>query len=242
MAFAKDFFDLQFSFAESVRDLSGESLEAALLEYTNFYVRFGFGRDFKPDHEGWQRYIAGLRSAADGREWTYRFYLTEPEAKTGPRVVATFGCFSYARPDENFVRLHFRNTDSDDYSPLGRARAERRRAELAALFAHLKPSVSRETPIVGASWLYNLRAYRRLFPPDYVSSARPIQGAFRSMPLWGQFLNRRGEVRESMAESFLNTLATTSKLGDLGRCFPLQALTVTAPAREFYDFLESRLS
>jgi hypothetical protein len=56
------------------------------------------------------------------------------------------------------------------------------------------------------------------------------------MPLWGQFLNRRGEVRESMAESFMNTLAKTSKLGDLGRCFPFQALTVTAPAREFYDF------
>ena len=235
-AFAKGFFDLQFSFAESVRELSGSSLEAALLEYTNFYVRFGLGRDFKPDHEGWQRYISGIRSAAYGREWTYRSYLAEPEAKTGPRVVATSGCFSYARSDENFVRLHFRNMDSDDCSPLGRARAELRRAELAALFAHLGPSVGRETPIVGASWLYNLQAYRRLFPPDYVSCARPIQGAFRSMGLWGQFLNRRGGVRETMAESFLNNIAKSSNLGDLGRCFPFQALSVTAPAREFCDF------
>jgi hypothetical protein len=236
MVLAKDFFDLQFSFAEAVRDLSGKSLEAVLLEYTNLYVRFGFGRDFKPDHEGWQRYIAGLGSAANGRKWTYRFYLTEPEAKTGPRVVATFGCFSYARTDETFVRLHFRNTDPEEYSPLGRARAERRRAELSALFAHLKRNVSRDIPIVGASWLYNLRAYRRLFPPDYVSSARPVHGAFRSMPLWGQFLNRRGEIRKPMAESFLDALARTSKLGDLEGCFPFQALTATAPASEFYDF------
>lgn len=236
MAFAKNFFDLQFSFAESVANLSGESLEAALLEYTNFYVRLGCGRDFEPDHEGWQRYMAGVRSAADGREWTYRFYLTEPETKTGPRVVATFGCFSYARPDENSIRLHFRNADSADDSALGCARAERRRAELAALFAHIEPRLSRETPVVGASWLYNLDAYRRLFPPAYVATARPIRGAFRSMALWGQFVDRRGEARTSMAESCLGALAKTSSLDDLGKCFPFQALAVTAPVREFSDF------
>jgi hypothetical protein len=78
VAFTKDFFDLQFSFAETVRDLSGESLEVVLLEYTNFYVRFGLGRDFDADHEAWQSYLAGLRGAEDGREWTYRFYLSEP--------------------------------------------------------------------------------------------------------------------------------------------------------------------
>jgi hypothetical protein len=56
------------------------------------------------------------------------------------------------------------------------------------------------------------------------------------MPLWGQFLDRRGELRESMAESFLNTLAQTSNLSDIGKWFPFQALTVTAPARQFYEF------
>jgi hypothetical protein len=236
MVFAKDFFDLQFSFAETVRDLSGESLEVALFEYTNFYVRFGLGRDFDAAHDGWQRYVAGLRSAEDGREWTYRFYLNEPEAKTAPSVEATFGCFSYALPDGKSVRLHFRNTDSENCSPLDTARIEERRGELIALFAHLKPRVSQDIPIVGASWLYNLRSYRRLFPPGYASSGRPIRGGFRSMPLWGQFLNRRGEVRESMARSFLKALAETSDLSDVGNCFPFQALTLTAPARQFYDF------
>lgn len=106
--------------------------------------------------------MTGLRSAADGREWTYRYYLREPEARTAPRVEATFGCFSYELRAGNVVRLHFRNTDSDDRSPLDMARMERRRDELAALFAHLRTRISADTPIVGASWLYNLRAYRRL--------------------------------------------------------------------------------
>lgn len=142
--------------------LSGEPLEAALLHRTNFYARFGLGREFDAHHEGWRRYVTGLRSAADGREWTYRYYLREPEARTAPRVEATFGCFSYELRAGNVVRLHFRNTDSDDRSPLDMARMERRRDELAALFAHLRTRISADTPIVGASWLYNLRAYRRL--------------------------------------------------------------------------------
>ena len=238
MAFAKDFFDLQFAFAETVRDLSGVPLEVALFEHTNLYVRLGFGRAFDFDHRGWQCYLAGLRDARDGREWTYRFYLREPEAKTAPSVAATSGCFSYALPDEQCVRLHFRNTEVGDCSPLGAARAAQRRAELSALCAHWKPSLSQDTPVVGASWLYNLEAYRRLFPPVYVATATPIQGAFRSMALWGQFINRRGEVRESVAAPFLRALAKASDLGDVGDCFPFQALTARAPASEFYDFYE----
>ncbi len=236
MVFAKDFLDLQFAFAERVRDLSGTPLEVALFESTNLYVRFGFGREFNFDHRGWQSYLTGIRGAGDGREWTYRFYLREPEARAAPLVVATFGCFSYALPDGHHVRLHFGNAESDDRSPLGAARITRRRAELSALCAHLKPSLSQDIPIVGASWLYNLEAYRRLFPPGYVSTARPIRGAFRSMALWGQFVNRRGEVRGSAAVAFLEALARTLDPGDLGKCFPFQALTARAPAGEFYDF------
>ena len=46
--------------------------------------------------------------------------------------------------------------------------------------------------VVGASWLYNLEAYRRLFPASYVATARVLPDRFRHMPLWGQFVNRHG--------------------------------------------------
>ena len=58
------------------------------------------------------------------------------------------------------------------------------------------------------------------------------------MPLWGQFINRRGEIRKSVADSFLSALARTSNLGDVGECFPFQALTAAAPVREFFDFYQ----
>lgn len=43
--YAKAFFDLQLEFAETVSALSGLPLARTVLEYTNFYIRFGFGRD-----------------------------------------------------------------------------------------------------------------------------------------------------------------------------------------------------
>jgi hypothetical protein len=235
MVFAKEFFDLQFSFAEKVRALSGMPLGSALFDYTNLYVRFGLGRKFDSQHETWQAYLTGLHGAEDGREWTYRFYLRDPEATTAPPLVATFGCFSYALSSANHVRLHFQNAEADGHSPLGVARIEQRRTDLEHLFKHLKGTVSEDIPVVGVSWLYNLDAYRRLFPAVYSSSARVVRGRFRSMPLWGQFLDHRGQVKESTTRPFRSALAH-STLARVDEYFPFQVLTAHASAQEFYDF------
>ncbi len=232
----KGFFELQLSFAERVRGLSGVPLEVALFESTNLYVRLGLGRNFDVANPGWQAYLAGLREAGDVRSWTYQFYMRDAETRTAPAVEATFGCFSYALPGGDHVRLHFQSAADGDRSSLQVEQRGRRRAELRALFEDLKPRVDPDIPVVGASWLYNLEAYRRLFPPDYVASARPIGRGLRSMALWGQFLDRFGQVRPVLAASFLKAVAETSDPANLSGCFPLQALTVRAPVRYFYDF------
>ena len=204
--YAKAFFDLQLSFAERVVALSGLPLEQALLDYTNLYIRLGLGRDFAPAHPTWLEYLAGLCTAPDPREWTYRFYARRGEAATGPPVVATFGCFSYGLLDGDRIRLHFRNAETDGYSPLAIERVDRRLAELGALFAHVKRILSRPVQVVGASWLYNLDASRRLFPPSYVATVRAGGPRFQRMPLWGQFLDRHGEIEEGMAHRFRERL------------------------------------
>src|SRR5262245_2631574 len=108
-------------------------LSRALFEYTNFYIRFGLGRDFDPDHPGWQAYLTGLRDEVDGPAWTSRYYRSQ-HATGSPPVAATFGCFSYARLDDHRIRLHFRNAEGDGRSPLALERKSQRLAELAALF------------------------------------------------------------------------------------------------------------
>jgi len=234
--YAKEFFNLQLEFAEAVSVLSGLPLARTVLEYTNFYIRFGLGRDFDPTRPRWQEYVAGLPDTNDRQEWTYRFYMTRSHTLAPPGVVATFGRFSYARLSSDRIRLHFQHVDRDERSPLGKECRERRLAELAALFADVKHTARDPVRVVGASWLYNVAAYRRLFPESYLATAHVIQHRFRHMPLWGQFVNRYGEVRENMARQFRERLGRQSNLQGLDYCFPFQVLSLEAPVLDFYHF------
>lgn len=236
MRYAREFFDLQIRFAEAVAVLSGLPLPSALLEYTNLYVRFGLGRDFDPAHPTWREYLAGLEDTNDRRDWTYRFYLSRPEAAAPPATVATVGCFSYALSSGERIRLHFRNAETDGGSPLAIERIGRRSAELTALFEHVKRTLSEPLPVAGASWLYNLPAYRRLFPPAYVATARVMPRRFQHMPLWGQFLDRHGRIRPEITREFLERLERRSSVDAIDRCFPFPVLSVEAPVLDFYDF------
>jgi hypothetical protein len=234
--YAKAFFDLQLRFAQKVTALSGLPFARVLFEYTNLYIRFGLGRDFNPAHMTWQAYLDGLQDTDDHREWTYRFYLTRSEAMSAPPVVATFGCFSYALLDDDRIRLHFQNAETDGHAPLGVERMGHRRADLTALFGHVKRTLGERAQVVGASWLYNLEAYRRLFPVSYITTARVLRHCFQHMPLWGQFLDRYGGIKENMTCPFLQRLERQSRVDHLDECFPLQVLTVEASVLAFYDF------
>ncbi len=234
--YTKAFFDLQLQFAHKVTALSGLSLARVLLEYTNLYIRFGLGHGFDPAHPTWQEYLAGLQDAKDIREWTYSFYARRPDAMAAPAVVATVGCFSYSRLSGERIRLHFQNAETDGHAPLGIERVGQRVAELAALFEHVQRTVRQPPRVIGVSWLYNLDAYRRLFPISYLATARVAARRFQHMPLWGQFLDRHGAIKESMAQQFRERLERQSSLDHLDQCFPLQALSVDASAQDFYDF------
>ncbi len=238
MIHSKDFFDLQMTFAEKVASLSGTSLEQSLLDYTNLYVRFGLGRDFDCRHPVWLEYLSGLANPVDLREWTYRFFLTRPRDIQPPSVAATFGCFSYAKLSDEHIRLHFHNAEATGRSPLSIECFDARLAELRSLFQHVERTRQAARKVAGVSWLYNLTAYRRLFPPSYPATARVAAPRFRNMPLWGQFLDRHGAVRESMAVPFLQRLSHQTDVNGMARCFPLQAMAVEAPVSDFHAFYE----
>jgi hypothetical protein len=233
MRYRREFFDLQLRFARGVTGLSDVPLEKAVLDYTNKYVRLAIDRSFDPDNAVWRDYIQGLRSASDAGEWTYRFYLTRPESEA-LGTIATFGCFSYASDGEDRIRLHFENRDAGPGSPLGADRMDARRDELRRLFAHVRQTREAVRRVAGVSWLYNLPAYRHLFPETYLASARIAGARFRNMPLWGQFLDRHGAVRQAAAQILQDRLARQSGLENLAGCFPLQPLAVEAPISDFY--------
>jgi hypothetical protein len=56
------------------------------------------------------------------------------------------------------------------------------------------------------------------------------------MPLWGQFVNRHGEVRDDVAREFRARLTSLSNVEEADACFPSPLLSLDAPARAFYAF------
>lgn len=250
MNYGKAFFDLQLRFARHVAAISGMPFEQALLDYTNLYIRFGLGRGFDPEHPAWRAYIDGLAAAPDTGDWTHRFFLLQPGRVVPPALVARSGCFSYGTPEPRLIRLHFEDVERGGCSPLAANRVDARKAELRLLFVEIaraqaeqklesRPeSELRSVKIVGNSWLYNLPAYRRLFPVSYMATAKVVERRFRHMPLWGQFLDRHGAVREQSASVFLARLRDTFTIAGLEACFPFQVLEVHAPVEDFYDFYD----
>jgi hypothetical protein len=236
--YGKPFFDLQLRFAQGVSARSGMPLERALLDYTNFYVRFGLGRAFDDGNPLWRAYLEGLQHAADPLDWSYDFYLTRPAEAGAPPVAATSGCFSYAEAGGGCIRLHFENVEQGGRAPLTPKRQAQRLAELRALFMQIRKSAppGAVQRVAGTSWLYNLAGYRALFPAAYLASAVPAGARFRNMPLWGQFLNRQGEIRKVQAETLLRRLGGLSNIEGLAHCFPFQALALEAPVSAFYEF------
>jgi hypothetical protein len=237
MAYAKEFFDLQLQFARRVSEVGTMPLEMALLDYTNLYVRFVGDRQYDRGNPVWLAYLAGLRSEADLGNWTYRFYLGRPHRPQPESAIATFGCFSYAPGNEGQIRLHFQNADAHPHGPLSTERSAVRTSELASLLHHVR-SMRREgvKEVAGVSWLYNLAAYRRLFPEPYVASATVAKNRFRNMPLWGQFLDRYGGVRADAATVFVQRFTGQTDMDGLRQCFPLQPLAVSAPIETFLEF------
>ncbi len=228
----KDFFELQIRFASEVAALSGLPLGRVLLDCTNLYVRFALGRDFDRENTVWRDYLVGLAAAADPVDWTWRFFLARPAAEI-PALVGSFGCFAGAHAGNGTLRLHFGNAEPDGRSPLAADRSEARRAELRCLLEHVRRTQPHISRIAGLSWLYNLPAYRRLFPESYLASAKIATGRLRNMPLWGQFLDRHGGVRRGPATELLARLARQTGTDDLAACFPLRPLAVEAPIETF---------
>jgi hypothetical protein len=237
----RPFFDLQVRFAHTAARLAGMPLAAALLDCTNLYVRFGAGRDFDAANPLWKAYLGGLdegASLADHCEWTWGYLQCCPVHRAAPRAEATFGCFSWAREPHGGVRLHFSAHTDDGRSPLATTQADARRNELRELVRQMgELGGAQGDPLVhGTSWLYNVPAYRRIFPAAYVASAQPV-ARLRALSLWGQFLDRHGRLREDAAAAFIERAEGERAFAKLAACFPLQALAVRAPLSIFQTFL-----
>jgi len=230
-----DYFELQIGFAELMARRAGLTLSEALARYTNLRQRFGLSEE----HPAWLGYLdqaAAEGSTASRARLAQAVYRAFPEPAL-PAGQTGFGCFACEPlPAEGVVRLHFHNRDPQ--GPLARERMAARRAEMREMFAFLQRTAPEVRVVRGASWLHNLEAYRRLYPPAYAASRRLPDEPMRlsGSSTWGQFLDREGRVKPHLKAQFLSGLDALD-LERPWRSFPIRALAVEAPIETFFDFL-----
>jgi hypothetical protein len=236
-----DYFALQLHFAEHMAARAAVPLADALTRYTNLQRRFGLGHGgtgLAPPQ--WLAYLGEMQrlgSPEQRLDWTKTFYVTAPE-DLPPADRCAFGCFGCDPPNEaGAVQIHFSNRDSaDGVGPLSHTKTSRRLAELKTMFAFIHEAWPAARSVQGGSWLYNLEAYRRLFPPAYGGSRTPPPAPVRlgGTSSWGQFLDHREAVKPDLRTAFLRNIETIDVEAPW-RAFPLPALRTTAPIGLFYD-------
>ena len=241
-AYQPDRFALQLALAQKVAAVAPMTLSQALFDYTQLWYWIKIGEPHSHQNPVWQRYVAGLVQAGDPQVWTAAF-CHEREGANVPNPSANnprFGCFSYSHWLRRLIRIHFSPQQPTPEGILGKAQMPDRLAELTALFRHVKTHMPKATRVRGGSWLYNIEAYRRLFPPVYVQTAKEVRGDWQYMALWGQFYDRCGRVKEELAAEFLAAVERQETLDQVLDCFPYRVLRPECAIQHFYDFYEIR--
>jgi hypothetical protein len=236
-----DWFALQLHFAEEFESRTGLPLDTVVTFYTNLHRRFGFGRpskeDSPPEWEAFVRRLAAFQTRAQRIDFTKAFARERLVnwSGTGERQ---FGCFSFEPPKEGVIRIHFSPNDTQDgIGPLARQKCSRRVDELAKMFAFIRREHGVEGKYVaGGSWLYNLDAYKRLFPSAYIASLRihTKPNALFGGSWWGQFVDHRENVVADRVATFSENLRCLDS-AEVWKVFPLPAMTALAKVDDFHE-------
>ena len=233
MAFAKPFFDFQIDVARRLAAQFDLSLGTTLARYTTFSTLFA---------AEWDTYVGPIEAVPDLGAWTYEYYLSQRSPDPQPDDATyqgepLFGCFYYHVREATTIRVHFIKNDPLSSRPLARPRMAARHAELARMFAHIRAHVPAAQRVLGNSWLYNIEAYRRLYPPAYTAEL-PVsdEAEFNFLAFWGQCFDHAWNPKPALARVILQQVAHMPHLDALRWCFPYQILQPAGSIADFYQF------
>lgn len=239
MAYSRAFFGFQLTFAQRLVERFSLTLTDVLQQYTTLTKSIAL------EHR--EEYLAGFLVAADPTEWTYQWHTAQraPGPQPDDSLLygrALFGCFHYSvRNDRQgngtIIRPHFIKNDQPGLHALGRERLAVRRAEVGRMFTHIQAHVPLAATVLGNSWLYNLAAYQRVYPPAYTAHLPAIQhDEFQYISLWGQCFDRNWQPKAEVTDELLRRLDRLADLADLRSCFPYAVRRPQCEISEFYTF------
>jgi len=238
--YPEGYFALQVAFARHMVALTHTSLQDALLTQTSLYKLLGAPGDFDASQPIWRELLALVDARADADEQSraiYDYYRSRLPAIRRFDEERHWGCFAYDwRPQRRAIRIHFSNEDAPEPGALSHQRRPIRLAELRAMFVAAREERPEAQQVIGASWLYNMEAYRRLFPPAFGASATPTEPEFQYRALWGQFLRSDWSLNEERADTFLGRVVRLDDPAQAVGCFRFQVLQTHAPISAFFAY------
>jgi hypothetical protein len=237
--YAREFFDLQVTFARKVAEIQGVPLTDLLMEWTILRQVLHLHVNATTPNPVWNDYIMRVEAGDEPARTAYQLAISRAaDGLFDPDGTASWGCFHYAYPwrGEPTVGVHFENRDLTSHGTLSGERMPSRMSELRAMFSHIRKAHPDAVAVRGSSWMHNIAAYQRLFPPEYVASAE--LGGYETgfWALWGQFIARDGGLRESTVRPFLANLRTQRTVDGCLRCFPYEVLKPRCDIEIFYRF------
>lgn len=237
--YPRSYLELQVEFAAKVASASNLTLSAALLGFTNLYRIFGLGWERSASHPIWQDFVRSISQSSDAALRACETYEARYHCVNLDPDDETWGCFSYWYDEsEKSVRLHFSDRDLDGVSPLAQSRLQVRRAELRSMFTAIARRHPEARMVRGASWIYHLRGYRRIFPPLYTVNRTQVTPNYQARSVWGQFLRSGFRLNEGTARILRHRISKWRKGDDLASCFPYSVLGCFAEICVFYDFFD----
>ena len=230
----KQYFKIQFDFANKLAQLKNIPLTQSLLLFTTFYKRLGIKGRAVEDNPMWQEYIGGIKQGKNPLDWFYFLYTKYKEGKKDVKIERPFGDFNYS-VEGNSVFIHFNPDIHQIVGSLKKEMIPTRMKELTKMFKYLNENEPNITTVEGNTWAYNLESYKRLFPLEFTK--RPIINTecFQGSSGWGQFFKSNGEMNQDRIDEFYKNLEHLDG-NNPHLAFPFQVLKVSAPIEIFYDF------
>ncbi|HEY0010830.1 MAG TPA: hypothetical protein VGB97_02865 [Candidatus Paceibacterota bacterium] len=250
--YPKGLFDTQYEFAKIMAERRNIPLLDAVKKYAPLLNKAihteGEEKTLIPGLTDENLAEAGYAEVLERRKSYDRTGLNYRDEKEG-----RFGCFYY-RYDEatQTIAPHFFNAEAEEQfengqdvskGPLSKEKLELRKAELAEMFRDIKTKHPDAKYVRGKSNLYNLEAYRRLYPPTYAVGDVDYDPELwkGNTDIWGQFLGGHDKApgeygfKREPATAFLEK-AKEVPLDRLVDAVPLPPRSAEGNIQDFYNF------
>lgn len=231
--FPYEFFYAQAAFAKRWSQFSSESLRTALTLRTSLEDIFldanVYNGHFASSWMGLLHSVDRQLSVDEIASIIQKYYLTTPGKEYDPFGPIYdgdkhFGPFSYSM-HSTVAHIHFSNTHRGSKSDLDIAYLDERKKDIGRLIRKIMATHPEIKTIAGFSWLYNLPAYLRIFPPTYVRSLSCVlPPPLDSNAIWEQFLAKDGFIKQTAYNFFLMNIEKAQTREDLYTAFPFQVM------------------